>query len=566
MRASAIYDKYIIVTDKQFLKSKVFWCCHRLSVSRRCQCSSRINALNIHIELHGKYNSSARNATPAKDSTMILSTIFLILFPIYTVGCYILLFSKRKELFFLKRNESAIIVASLAGWLAYFTLAASSSNSIPCGVIYVASSLIAPFATAPQLSRAFLLRGKFEASKLVIEEEISFREQKKGRGLSTIQSGSEYKSGDGNKSTAPSNLVSLSQEKKQSDLAMERAHNAVSTIKWALSILIPILLVLAWSLSSIEAENPMLSTVYNDCQAVPAYISYAKLLTDIVSLVMAIMACAFVRSIDDELFLHLEISETAVLFIITSIIVVPVRLAGHTEVQPLLQTIQQMVLLCSMILVPCCPEVKAIKNVRSWFKHRIIPASKSAVPGYAQPLPQHRGSTARSSMHLTAKEENKRLTLETNTSWDAGLCILLSSQEGINAFTRHCAREFSSENILFWCAVNDYIEKFDDNRITGRTTTIGDDVEHNTEEANKSEQYEVSIVDEARDIYDRFIDNHSNNQVNLSSKQKSDIKAAIDSGELTKDTFEVAKREIFSVMSRDSYPRFLASKKNRRAI
>lgn len=500
---------------------------------------------------------------------MILSIIFIISFPVYTVGCYIFLFFRRKQLF-QKRNGSAIIVASSAGWLAYFTLVASSLNSIPCGVIYVASSLIAPFATAPQLSRALLLRGKFEASKLVIEEEISFREQRKGRGLSTIPSGSEYKPEDGNKSTAPSNLVSLSQEKKPSDLAIERAHNAVSTTKWALSILIPILLILSWSLSSIEAGNPMLSTVYNDCQAVPSFISYTKLFTDIVSLVVAIMACAFVRSIDDELFIHLEISETAAIFIITSIVIIPVRLAGHTKVQPLLQTMQQMILLCSMIIAPCCPEIKAISSARSWFKHRINPASKSAVPGYAQPLPQHRGSTARSSMHLTsksimAKEENKRLTLETNTSWDAGLCILLSSQEGINAFTRHCAREFSSENILFWCAVNDYRDKFDENRIE-RTTTSGGDAEHHTEESNRSEQYDFSIADEARDIYDKFIDNHSNNQVNLSSKQKGDIKAAIDSGVLTKDTFEVAKREIFSVMSRDSYPRFLASKKNRRAV
>jgi hypothetical protein len=35
---------------------------------------------------------------------------------------------------------------------------------------------------------------------------------------------------------------------------------------------------------------------------------------------------------------------------------------------------------------------------------------------------------------------------------------------------------------------------------------------------------------------------------------------------LKKDTFDVAQKEIFSVMSRDSYPRFLASTKNRKPI
>jgi hypothetical protein len=148
--------------------------------------------------------------------TMTLTTIILlILFPVYELGCYALLFFKRKELFFLKRNELAILCASLSGWLAYFTIAASASNVIPCGVVFIASSLVSPLSVAPQLVRALLLRGKFESSKLVIEEEISSREQRKSRGLSTIPSGSEYKSGDeGNKSTAPSNLVAAKQESK----------------------------------------------------------------------------------------------------------------------------------------------------------------------------------------------------------------------------------------------------------------------------------------------------------------------------------------------------------------
>jgi hypothetical protein len=423
---------------------------------------------------------------------------------------------------------------------------------------------------SPQLVRALRLRGRFESTKLVIEEEISYREHRKKQ-LSPIPSGSEYKSGDGNKA-APSNLVAVS-KKKQSDLAIERATNAISTTKWALSLMLPIILIFAWCLSSVEAENSMLSTDYNDCKAEPMYFWHTKLLFDIASIIVAIVACVIVRKIDDELYLNYEITETAALFIITSVIIVPVRLAGHTAIQPLLQTIQQMIIMFSMIIMPCCPEVKAFSNVRLWFKQRINPSSKSAVPGYAQPLPQyHRGSIVRASIQLPHKitiktQESNRMTHEANTSWDAGLCILLSSEEGINTFTRHCAREFSSENILFWCAINDFRAKFDNNTTS---TTIGDDIEHSTEHHNISadcaEACERSIADEARDIYNRFIDNHSNHQVNLSSKQKGDIKAAIESGNLKKDTFDVAQKEIFSVMSRDSYPRFLASTKNRKPI
>lgn len=102
----------------------------------------------------------------------------------------------------------------------------------------------------------------------------------------------------------------------------------------------------------------------------------------------------------------------------------------------------------------------------------------------------------------------------------------------------HC----SSENVRFWCAVNDYKEKFDEE--------AGDD------------EGELK-TGEATALYRTFIDHRSNSQVNLSSKQKGDIKRAIDSGRLTRETFDAAQKEIFSVMSRDSYPRFMASKKNR---
>lgn len=507
---------------------------------------------------------------------MIASSIFVVLFPLFELGCYALLFHKRSELFFVKSNEGAILVTSLAGWLAYFTLVASTLNSIPCGVIYVASSLVAPLSIGPQLIRALLLRAKFQLSKLEIEEEISSREQRKCRGgLSTIHSGSEYRSGDANRSTTPSNLVAASQEKKQqSCIAINRTRSAVSAIKWALGVLLPILLILAWCVSSTEIENSLLSTKFEDCKAVPLYFSYAKLLFDIVSLILASTAIVIVRKIDDELYLNREITETSVLFVVTSMIIVSIRLVGHMGIQPILQTTQQMIIMSSMIIIPCCcPEIKAIENIHLWFKKRINPASKSAVPGYAQPLPLHRGSTVRSSIQLHHKsliktQENNRLTIETNTSWDAGLCILLSSEDGINAFTRHCAREFSSENILFWCAVNEYRAKFDDNKTT-TTITIGDENEHSNERqagAAGNEARELSIADEAREIYNRFIDNTSSTQVNLSSKQKNDIKSAIDSRNLTRETFDVAQKEIFSVMSRDSYPRFLNSKKNRRPL
>jgi len=70
----------------------------------------------------------------------------------------------------------------------------------------------------------------------------------------------------------------------------------------------------------------------------------------------------------------------------------------------------------------------------------------------------------------------------------------------------------------------------------------------------------------AKEINNSFIDHPSKTQVNLSSKMRSDIQNAIDSGQCKRETFDEAQREIFAVMSRDSYPRFLASKKSRMTV
>lgn len=81
--------------------------------------------------------------------------------------------------------------------------------------------------------------------------------------------------------------------------------------------------------------------------------------------------------------------------------------------------------------------------------------------------------------------------------------------------------------------------------------------------ASSSSNEEIGVGAVAREIYNMFIDINSAIQVNLSSKQKTDIKNALDSEQWKRETFDVAQKEIFSVMSRDSYPRFLSSKKKK---
>lgn len=80
---------------------------------------------------------------------------------------------------------------------------------------------------------------------------------------------------------------------------------------------------------------------------------------------------------------------------------------------------------------------------------------------------------------------------------------------------------------------------------------------------------EGTMFEDANDIYKKFIDPHCTDcsaPVNLSSKQRHDIKVKIESGDVQLDIFDASQKEIFSIMCRDSYPRFLNSKKNRKPI
>jgi hypothetical protein len=386
----------------------------------------------------------------------ILSWICLIFFPIYEVGCYSLLYWKRNDLSIRKRNKAAIIFASLAGWMAFFTLVVSIFGGVPCGIVYIASLLVAPISSGPQLVRALALRGTMEYSRLVIEGEMTSREQRKngssyneqGGRLPTITSGGEAVA----TSTTPSNLFAASEQKVKADLIMGNTRKAVLLTKVAMFLVPTVLIVLAWTLSSssLDGEDQLMTKDFGQCLPEPIHFQYASPVFSSMGLLLAILGAEFAKNIDDELGLMHEITNGVVLLGLTYLVIMIVRLAGYIGWQPLLQTLQQMALVCSMVLVPCFPET--FSRISTWVdlqKKRINPASKSLVPGYARPLPKTKRSTrssireviSRSSIAALKTDQRSR---ETNISWDAGLAILLSSEEGILSFSHHCTREFRS--------------------------------------------------------------------------------------------------------------------------
>ena len=78
---------------------------------------------------------------------------------------------------------------------------------------------------------------------------------------------------------------------------------------------------------------------------------------------------------------------------------------------------------------------------------------------------------------------------------------------------------------------------------------------------DKSEHGEGDIQEFANEIYKMYIEVGSELQINISSLQRKAVEKAINkSSRIELSTFDNAQNEVYALMSRHSYPRFLASR------
>ena len=346
------------------------------------------------------------------------------------------------------------------------------------------------------------------------------------------------------------------------------------------------------------------------------FVLYVSPALPILVSLLTLTATTLIRKSEDELGIRREITRNAIILIITYVSILVMRLIGKNALHPLLEVSGQMLLSFSMKLAPCFHR-KGEALMESWMTRRASRfglQGRNLVPGYAQPLPKTsvggrasiaggRGG-ARSSafrrISTNASESDGERRREVTMSLDAGLCILLSTQDGINSFSEHCVREFSYENILFWCAVNDFHAEVDltcveegipSSSSSSETDDGADngggeaadsaDVEKGAggrqpqQEQGQQEQEQTDAIDKlseselleyAREIFEVYIATEGELQINIPQAMVNEIRTALESGKVRRNMFDKAQREIFGIMSRDSYPRYLSTKRKSQSL
>ncbi|XP_061399772.1 regulator of G-protein signaling 17 [Musca vetustissima] len=127
--------------------------------------------------------------------------------------------------------------------------------------------------------------------------------------------------------------------------------------------------------------------------------------------------------------------------------------------------------------------------------------------------------------------EGEQPSLEEIRSWGSSFEKLMKSPSGRKVFRDFLRSEFSEENILFWLACEDL----------------------------KKEMNAEAIGEKARLIYEDYISILSPREVSLDARVREIVNRNM--MEPTSHTFDEAQIQIYTLMLRDSYPRFINSPK-----
>ncbi|XP_056017145.1 regulator of G-protein signaling rgs-2-like isoform X2 [Ostrea edulis] len=130
---------------------------------------------------------------------------------------------------------------------------------------------------------------------------------------------------------------------------------------------------------------------------------------------------------------------------------------------------------------------------------------------------------------ITVQKQDEPPTPEEIQSWGESFDKLMRNYAGRKVFREFLRSEYSEENMLFWLAC---------------------------EEIKREDNPEV-VEEKARNIYEDYISILSPKEVSLDSRVREVINRNM--VDPTPNTFDEAQLQIYTLMHRDSYPRFLNS-------
>ncbi|KAM6415412.1 regulator of G-protein signaling 21 [Rhynochetos jubatus] len=121
-------------------------------------------------------------------------------------------------------------------------------------------------------------------------------------------------------------------------------------------------------------------------------------------------------------------------------------------------------------------------------------------------------------------------------AWSESVDTVLASKDGLAAFRTFLKSEFSEENVEFWLACEDF----------------------------KKTKSSSKIASKAQKIYSDFIQADAPKEINIDFHTKDHISQNI--SEPTLSCFDDAQRLIYSLMAKDSFPRFLRSEEYKELV
>ncbi|XP_069479052.1 regulator of G-protein signaling 17-like [Ambystoma mexicanum] len=127
------------------------------------------------------------------------------------------------------------------------------------------------------------------------------------------------------------------------------------------------------------------------------------------------------------------------------------------------------------------------------------------------------------------ESSSSSLTLDEVTSWTRSFDLLLENPAGRNVFAQFLQTEHSDENMMFWLACEEL----------------------------KKEQHEAPVTEAAKKVYLDYISILSPKEVSIDATVRDSINKSL--ARPSAHMFDEAQAQVYALMHRDSYPRFLNS-------